>query len=156
MKTAVLYTTTYGTTQRCAEALVAAIGQGSQSFDLKRYPEPNLQEFDAVIVGASVYVGKIQPAAEAYLKSHEDELLRKPLALFLCGMQEKEMSNQLQNNFSESLKKHAKPLVWLGGAYPLKKMSFMHKLMVKTIAKVTDEQEAIRWPELEQLANIFQ
>lgn len=66
------------------------------------------------------------------------------------------MSNQLQNNFSESLKKHAKPLVWLGGAYPLKKMSFMHKLMVKTIAKVTEEQEAIRWPELEQLANIFQ
>jgi len=155
MKTAVLYTTNYGTTAKCAEALAQKIGEGSQAIALKENPNPDLSGFQAIVLGGSVYVGKIQPEMDKFIKARSTELLTKPLVLFLCAMQENEMENQLRNAFPEELRNHALQTAWVGGAYYLKKMGWLQRTMIKTIAKVEEEQEAIQWQVLDQLADLL-
>jgi len=155
MKTAVLYTTTYGTTAKCAEALAEKIGEGSQAISLKDTPNPDLSGFQALALGGSIYVGKIQSEMEKFIKARSAEILGKPLVLFICAMQDNEMENQLCNAFPEELREHALKTAWVGGAYYLNKMGWLHRTMIKTIAKVSEEQEAIQWEVIDQLANLL-
>ena len=59
MKIAIVYATKYGCTKKCAEILKSYL-HGEVSIHSAKADKINLSRYDAVFIGGSVYMGKIQ------------------------------------------------------------------------------------------------
>ena len=83
------YGTTDGQTARIAEYLADLIrGQGHEAFpvDVKRSDTPDPDDYDAVIVGASVRMGRHQSWVRDFVRKHRAALERLPSAFFSVSL----------------------------------------------------------------------
>jgi menaquinone-dependent protoporphyrinogen oxidase len=152
MKTILIYSTKYGCTEQAAKRIQAALGGETALFNIMKDSVPPLDTYDTVILGGSVYIGKVQKQLTAYMSSHLEQLLDKNVSLFLCAGAPKgeEQAKELQNAFPEALFKQAVVKDVLGYAYSFDKMGFFEKLIMKKIkgntnnsAEFYDEQIAL-------------
>lgn len=60
MKTLILYTSKYGCTKDCANYLKSKLGQQTDIASLDYFQTTDLQHYDWIILGGSIYIGKIQ------------------------------------------------------------------------------------------------
>ena len=60
MKVLIAYRSKYGTTAACARELAERIRGGAELVDLGRRCAPDVAAFDVVLIGGSIYGGKIQ------------------------------------------------------------------------------------------------
>lgn len=87
MKVLVVYATRGGVTEECASLLRKQLEPTHQviSLNVKNAAElPSPKEFDAVVLGSSINVGKINKRIKAYMKQYADDLSSLPFAVFLC------------------------------------------------------------------------
>lgn len=133
MKTVILYATKYGSARKAAELLKEQLNGETVLADVGRDTIPPLDEFDAVILGGSVYIGQIQKQLAAYARAHTEMLLKKRLGLFLCAaatdseMQKKEW----EAAFPPELYRYAAAKDILGYRYDFTKMNFFEKMIIK-------------------------
>ncbi|MCK5786311.1 MAG: flavodoxin, partial [Candidatus Sabulitectum sp.] len=85
MSTVILYTTKYGTAAKCAGILKEKTSEETQIINLKESPDFNFKSYSSVILGASVYVEKIQKEMSAFCEKNREELLKKKVGLFICS-----------------------------------------------------------------------
>jgi menaquinone-dependent protoporphyrinogen oxidase len=138
MKTLIAYATKYGCTEKCASRIAEEIKGDVELLDLRKTPSVNLADFDTVIIGGSVYIGKMQKAVSEFCSRHIGELRNKRLGLFICGMAEGEaIETELKASFPAELLERAVAKEFLGGEFLVDSMSFFDRLMVKNAAKVT-------------------
>ncbi len=132
-KTLIVYTSKRGTTGQTSRLLADRLTYGADLHDLAHGPVENLDEYDAVIVGGSVYLGKTNKRLRSFIESEEERLLNKRvLALFLCGMEEGEgMQRQLAANFSEQLRKKAVAVQCLGGEFLFSQMGVLARSLMR-------------------------
>ncbi|HWQ99004.1 MAG TPA: flavodoxin domain-containing protein [Clostridia bacterium] len=135
MNTLVLYGTQYGYTAECAAKLKAELSGDVTLVDVSAQGTPNLAAFDAVIVGGSIYMGRVQTKVSEFCAAHEGELLQKPLGLFLCCGLPQNLSESMANSFPEVLRKHAKTTGCFGGELRTSRMKPMHKLIAGMMQK---------------------
>lgn len=67
MKTAIVYATKYGCTKRCAEILKSYL-KGEVTILSVKADKINLSQYDAVFIGGSIYMGKIQKEITQFCK----------------------------------------------------------------------------------------
>ncbi len=141
MKNLIVFSTKYGSVEVCAQKLQHQVDGETTLVNVKTDPIPNLQEFDTVILGGSIYVGKIQQDLTNFMETHLDTLLQKRIALFICAGQEPDVCEQeLQDAFPPKLAEHAIARECFGGYFDLKKVTFLEKLVLK--AKGVNEESA--------------
>ncbi|GGL54828.1 flavodoxin domain-containing protein [Sporolactobacillus putidus] len=135
MKTILIYATKYGNAAETAQRIKTAIGEDIECFNIMTGPVPSLENFGTVILGGSIYMGKVQKQLTAYMNSHLEQLLRKNIGLFLCAGEPDEAarSKELQNAFPEALYRHAAAKDVLGFAFNFEKMRFFDKLIMRKI-----------------------
>lgn len=144
MKTAIIYASTHGTTEKVALKMKELGGpENTFLFNLKEGSPFDLNAFDAIIVGGSVHAGMLQKRVKDFCKEHTLELLQKPLGLFLCGMNEPEYEQQLEKNYPEILRQHATAMDTLGGEFLFDKMNFFQKMIVKKISGISESVHKI-------------
>jgi menaquinone-dependent protoporphyrinogen oxidase len=144
MKTAIIYATTHGTTEKVALRIKELAGpENTFLFNLKEGSPFDLHSFDTIIIGGSIHAGMLQKRVKDFCKQHTLELLQKPLGLYLCGMNEPEYEQQLEKNFPEILRRHAKAKETLGGEFLFDKMNFFQKLIVKKISGISESVHKI-------------
>src|SRR6266536_374819 len=83
------YGTSEGQTARIAEYLADVIrDQGYEAYpvDIKRSGALALDGYDAVIVGASIHMGKHQNYVRAFVRQNRDTLERLPSAFFSVSL----------------------------------------------------------------------
>jgi menaquinone-dependent protoporphyrinogen oxidase len=83
------YGTIEGQTARIAEHLAGVIrsqGHEAHPVDLKRSPAPDPAGYDAVIVGASVHMGKHERSVLDFVRQHRAALERLPSAFFSVSL----------------------------------------------------------------------
>ena len=81
MKTAIVYATKYSCTKECAEILKTYL-HGEVNILSAKADKINLSQYDAVFIGGSVYMGKIQKAVSyTHLLPVTWELLAKKMLL---------------------------------------------------------------------------
>ena len=136
MKTLVLYATQYGYTAECAATLKAKLSGDVTLVDLEKQRAPGLADFDAVIVGGSIYMGRVQVKISEFCAANEGELLQKTLGLFLCCGLPQNLEESLSASFPEALRKHAKSVGCFGGELRTARMKPMHKLIAGMMQKV--------------------
>jgi menaquinone-dependent protoporphyrinogen oxidase len=147
MKTLVLYSTTYGYAEEIAQS-IAAYYPAAVVQNIQKNNKVILSQFDHVILGGSVYMGKIHKDMTQFAAKYENELLEKKLGLFLCCLFEDKYMEEMQANFSAKLIDHAYTAMNFGGKLQTAKMNFLHKTIMKMVSKSKEGQGPVNaYPE---------
>ncbi|MBQ7346334.1 MAG: flavodoxin domain-containing protein [Clostridia bacterium] len=133
MKILIAYASKHGTTQKCVERLMRNLqGMEVEAVNLEQATvDPNI--YDMVVFGASVYFGKLRPAARRFLTEYEALLMQKPLALFLCCGLTEEYEHYRQKLLPAALRENAFQTAFFGGSLSTEGLSFLEKLLVRSI-----------------------
>lgn len=136
MKTLIAYGTKYGCTRKCAQLIAQQIVGEVDVIDLKAQKSLTLNPYQNVIIGGSIYMGKVQKEVREFCDAYATELITKKLALFITCMQDGEVADQeLNQAFPEKLVAHAVAKVPCGGEMIFEKMKFMDRFIAKKVAK---------------------
>ena len=135
MRTLIVYSSVYGTTEKCALELKEKLSGEVELFRLVKKKTPELSGYDRIIFGCPVYMGKLTKEGERFLELCEGELLEREFALFLTcsNVGKKTFQHNLDYNFSFELLEHAKAKGCFGGELELEKLHFMHRMLTKMI-----------------------
>ncbi len=134
MKTLILYSTTYGYAEEIAKSLASHFDHCDIQ-NIQKRANIDLSTFDHIILGGSIYVGKVHKDLSTFAQEHESELLTKKLGLFLCCLFGDKYMEEMQANFPATLIEHAYATENFGGKLQTEKMSFVHKMIMKMVAK---------------------
>ena len=147
MKTLVVYASKKGYAKECARHVADGIGSDSIAVQVGREANTaNIDNYEAVIVGGSIHMGNLSGSLKSWLANHAQELLEKPLGLFVCGLGEEEQEQYFTKNFPSELLEHAKIKCYLGASLILKQYNPIIRAMMKKITK-KDEDIHMERPE---------
>ena len=150
-KTLVVYASKHGAAREAARRIAAKI-EGAVTHDLAQGGLPALAGFDRVILGSSVYAGRIRKEAKDFLTQNTDVLYGKQLGLFLCGMDTNCAQNYFDANFSLDILQAAKAASFVGGIYDPKKAGFFERFIYKVAAKQSDYADTLDDGKIHQFA----
>lgn len=133
MKTAIVYMSKHGTTEKVVNIISEHLNLNRiDIFNLRNNKTPDLRNYDFVIIGGSIHVGKIQKRVRQFCIDHANILLEKKLGLFLCCMEVGEKANlQFENAFPAELRQHAFYTGLMGGECLIDKMNFFERSLAK-------------------------
>lgn len=141
MNSIIIYSTKYGCTEKAANILRKKMTGKVSLVDLAKAKVPNLNDYDTVILGGSIYVGKIQKALTTYVNSNLPDLLKKRVGLFICaGQPEPVCTKELEEAFPAELYQHAAAKDVFGCEYRFDKLKWLDKLMVRKVAGITESK----------------
>ena len=153
MNTLIVYATKYGCAQKCAMELSKEFKDNVELINLKDKSNVDFLKYDRIIIGGSVYIGRIQKEVTDFISNNLGKLLKKEIGLFICGMQEDDMlEKEISDNFPAELISKAKSVKHFGGEFTFNKMNFMEKVIVKKISKVTSDKSDIKHDNIKRLA----
>ncbi|MFZ5639495.1 MAG: flavodoxin domain-containing protein [Bacillota bacterium] len=85
MRSLIIYATKYGCAEKAATILKSKMNGDVFLVNVMKEKVPGLDQYDNVILGGSIYIGKIQKALIKYIKSNLPSLLQKRVGLFICA-----------------------------------------------------------------------
>jgi menaquinone-dependent protoporphyrinogen oxidase len=137
MKTIIIYESLHGSTEKCALLLSEVLNSETQISRLQDMDDIRLNDFDKVIIGGSIHNGVIQLRIEEFIQKHNDQLLEKPLGLYLCCMEEGDTARmQFEKAFPSVLRERAVVTGLFGGEFNLKRMSFFERRLIRKLTGI--------------------
>ena len=152
MKNCILFTTKHGSTEKTALLLKEKLKAETDIINLKDVKKPDISNYDTVILGASIYIGKIQKQMRKFIKDNLNELLKKNIALFIMAGQKEKAQETLYNAYPSKLFDHAFSKEYFGYEMILEKMNFLEKAATKAQG-VTESKSEIMHDAIEKMAN---
>lgn len=147
MKIAIVYATKYGCTKKCAEILKSYFDGEVNIFSVKR-DKINLDKYDVVFIGGSVYMGKIQKEITHFCKRNIKQLLQKKLALFVCCYTPNGTEGFFETLFPLELLNHASYVTSVGGKMNYDKMNIIYRKMFQSLKKIDGFNKGFTEPEI--------
>lgn len=139
MKTAMIYASKHGCTDKCAHTLANELNNNAALINLDVSTEVNLDEFNTVIIGGSIHAGSMNRKIKKFIDKNIEMLQSKKTGLFICCMEEGEKAQeQFQNAYPESIRNKAIAHGFFGGEFNFGQMNFFEKAIIQKIAK-TDQ-----------------
>jgi menaquinone-dependent protoporphyrinogen oxidase len=129
----------------------------------------NLDQYDAVLVGASIHVGKHPPEAVEFVQAHRARLAATPSAFFSVSLAAADHDDEHQaqaqryvQEFFDQVDWHPELVGCFGGALRYTQYGFVKKLIVRHIAKTTDkatdthhDHEYTDWDDVDHFTQAF-
>jgi menaquinone-dependent protoporphyrinogen oxidase len=156
MKTAIIYTSKHGTTAKVAQMIAERLtGNQVSVINLKKDKHPDINLFDGIILGTSIYAGTSSKTMQRFCKEHLETLKQKRLALFVCGMEPDSAKQQqeLTNAYPQELYEYAVSKCFAGGEFQFEKMNFFERAIIKRIAKTDKSVSQIKEEEIEKFVD---
>jgi len=150
MKNLIVYATKHGTVKKCAEMLKEKLNGETVLANVKE-ALPDLEDFDTVILGGSIYIGKIQKKLSNYVKDNLDKLLKKKVAVFICSGEDK--LEYITESFPEKLLNHAVSKQLFGGELILENLNFFTRFLMRRIMKIKNGYARIKKANISELAD---
>jgi menaquinone-dependent protoporphyrinogen oxidase len=136
VKVLVAYRSKYGTTESCARALAERIKAETALADLRLRHVPDVHAYDVVLIGGSIYGGRIQREVTWFCESQGELLLKRRTGLFLCCLSQGEHAReQLQTAFPEWLAAHAFARSLFGGDLHYDRLTLLDRLLVRGLPR---------------------
>ena len=144
METLIIYLSKHGTAQKASRLIQKFLSPDNNvtTINLSHDNVPELSNYDRIIIGTSIYVGKGRRSFAKFCTNEYINLFaHKDLGLFLCGLEEdyQKQQKQLESVFSERLLRHAKAKAFVGGEIIISKLNCLERLTVRTILKITTD-----------------
>ena len=156
----IVYGTRYGATADTSEVIADTLRQAGfevRIVDAKKDKVQSISEFDLIIVGSGIQMGKWTKEPESFLKKFQNELSKKKVALFVsCGganpLSEGEQKNKELDDArrkyleDKSVEYKLKPVAlgFFGGCYDFNKMSWFFR---KTLSSIKPKLEGAGFKE---------
>ena len=155
MRTLIVYATKYGFTKTCADILAKKLGENVDIYDLNSNL-PDLMKYDKVIIGGSIYAGKIRKPVMRFCSDNLDTLKGKKLGLFICGMaKEEDAQKQIDSSFPEDLLAVCVAKGFFGGECNYEKMNFLEKFIMKKITGSKQSQSRVAEDNITRFAGLM-
>ncbi len=141
MKAAIIYKTKYGATQQYAQWMGAELA--FPVFEIEEVETELLEDYDCLIIGSSVYYGKM--VLKKWLLNNWRYLQGKKLFLFVVSGTPNDKKEKLNTYITASLSPEAVnsfKIFFLPGKLQLKELSFFERLMLKLAAKMATRGKA--------------
>jgi menaquinone-dependent protoporphyrinogen oxidase len=135
VRTLIIYATKHGCTEKCSKLLKDKLQGDIVLVNIKKDSVPDINLFDNIIVGGSIYIGQIQKEIKNFCVKNISILKGKRVGLFICGMNGKEVPTLLKNYFPEELLSSSIAREYFGGEFIFKNMNFFERFIIKKIAK---------------------
>jgi menaquinone-dependent protoporphyrinogen oxidase len=158
MKTAVIYTSKHGTAEKVARMIAERLTADQVSvINLKENKNPDMEVFEAILFGTSVYAGNASTVMQSFCKKNIPQLLEKRIALFVCGMEPNvdKQQQELANAYPLQLFQHAVSKHFVGGEFLFEKMNFFEREIIKRIAKTDRNVSQIKDESIDKLIEEF-
>lgn len=144
MKTLIAYASKHGCTERCARILAEKLQGEVELHNLKESRDIELGKYDKIVIGGSIYIGKIQKEVTNFCSNRLGQLKEKKVGLFICGMQEEGViEKELQDSFPGELYSSAVVKDFFGGEFIFKKLNFFECLIVKKVSKIEEDVSTV-------------
>jgi len=156
MNTLIVYGTKYGCTEKCASILSKKLTGTVDLYNLKEATSIDISKYGKIIIGGSIYIGKIQKEVSEFCTKNLDKLKEKKIGLFICGMQSGDvLETELNNSYPQELLKGALVKEHFGGEFIMKKMNFIEKVIVKKVSKVDKDTSNILEENINKFAQLI-
>ena len=153
MNTLILYGTKYGSAERCAAMLSEQLDGEVDVFDLKAVKEVDLSKYGRVIIGGSIYMGRIQKEVSEFCTNNAEVLKEKKLGFYICCMREGDIAEkQIYDSFPHELLTNSVAWDYFGGEFIFKKMGFMDRFIVKRVSKIEQDTSSISESKINKFA----
>ena len=119
MKIMIGYATKSGAARECAELLRREFPE-AQVFDLNK-DAVNPDDFDVIIIGSGVRIGKLYKPVRKFLKDNHSILLRKKVAYYVCNGEPDTAQEIIDKNFPQDIIASAITIDSFGGYPPFAK-----------------------------------
>ncbi|MDR0459145.1 MAG: flavodoxin domain-containing protein [Coriobacteriales bacterium] len=142
MKTAIVYASKHGATAEIAQRLALKLGSQASLFDLAA-GQPDLSDYDTVILGSGIYAGRKVAQMNEFLETVD--LSKKRLGLFISGMLQATDQRQaeLQAAYPAELIDQAQASAFLGGRVVMSKLGFAERSIIRLVAKIKSDIDTI-------------
>ena len=85
-RTLVAYASKHGSTEEVARAIGSFLRDADHHVDVRDVEAvTDVEPYDAVVLGASLYMGRVHAGARTFLRRHRAALEERPLAVFALG-----------------------------------------------------------------------
>ena len=136
MKTLIVYASKYGCVADCANYLKSNLTDDVTLIDINKTNGPiEPEKFDTIIIGGSIYIGKVSKKLRTFCENNLDILTKKKIGIFICCGLTEQANEFLTANFPSELLKNAKVKKAFGSEARLEKMSFLDKTIIKAVTK---------------------
>lgn len=156
MNTLIVYSTKYGCTEKCARMLAKKLEGRVDLCNLKKSNAADLAQYDKVIVGGSVYIGRIQKEVREFCSANLETLKNKKAGYFICCMRNgEEAEAEINEAFPQELLRSAAAKDYFGGEFIFKKMNFMERMIVKKVSKIDKDTSNILEDNISRFAQLI-
>ena len=152
MKTVIIYYSKHGTTEKVAGIIGNYIGAETELISLKERCNPDIEPYDMVILGTSVYTGRPGRLMDKFCKRNGALLAKKTTGLFICCMNGEHEVEELANAFPEYLHKKSVAEAILGGEFLFDKMNFTERFITRRIARIYSSVSNLRYDAIREFA----
>ena len=154
MKTAIIYASKYGTTEKVAVSIAEKLKETNEVelFSLNKIANPDISGFEMVILGVPIYAGQASGKMKVFCQTNEPVLLQKKTGLFVCGMDptKEQQNKELQDAYPEVLQQNATTTGFMGGEFWFERMNFFERMIIKKIAKTTTSVSRIYYEAVDE------
>ncbi|MDP8269372.1 MAG: flavodoxin domain-containing protein [Candidatus Tenebribacter davisii] len=153
MKTAIIYMSKHGTTEKITKLLSDKI-ENSTMFNLSSSSSIVLENYDTIIIGGSIHFGSMQKKLKQFIAKNIDVLLTKRTALFMVCMDKTDKRNeQFENAYPQELRNRSIVNGYFRGEFIFDKMNFIEKIIIKKISGRSTDVSEIDYEAIDEFVN---
>ena len=141
MKTIIIYAGKNGTTSKCAKMLSEKLNE-TDMINLNELI-PNIAEYDSIIIGSHIRIGKFHPKVKEFIKDNRSLLLHKKCAYFICCGLATKYEEYFKGNIDEELLSKAVIYNTFGGQMDIEKLKGLDKFIVSMVKKTKEGKETV-------------
>ncbi|HNZ25963.1 MAG TPA: flavodoxin domain-containing protein [Spirochaetota bacterium] len=134
MNVLIAYASYYGSTERCAYKIKERLRYLSSIVNVSYFSADRLQDYDAVIIGSPIHIGRIHRAVRKFLESNKTALAEKDIYLFLCGL-DTDIPESVMKDIPDEIKNKIVFKSLLGGEIVKDNLSGFEKMGIETMEK---------------------
>ena len=133
-------------TEKCSKILKINLMGKLLVVNIKKDIIPDINSFDNIVIGGSIYAGRIQKEITEFCLKNANILKNKKIGIFVCCMSEGEKAiSQLNSCFPNELISMAIAKEHFGGGFTFSKMNFFEKFIIKMVSKKENNGSKVRY-----------
>lgn len=154
MKSIIVFSSSHGTTKKAAQLLSDLVVGDVELCDLKENAQPDLEQYDCIVIGGSIHGGAIQRNVKQFIKKNDNVLLAKKVGLYICCMHEGDIAKeQFEKAFPKELRDISISNGLFGGEFIVSEMNFIERQIVKKASGVTENVSKLDERNIREFAN---
>ena len=139
MNILIAYASKSGTSKKAAELLAGGLTCHTVTLADLEKTSPVPTDFDYIVLGGPIRMGKAHKALRRYLFRFDGELCAVPHTLFLCCSIPHQFEHYAEHTFSSALLESAEEVLYFGGELDPSKQRGLDKLIVRMIRNSIEE-----------------